>query len=49
MRYWYVTVMQKYKTVFQKQCMTVAEANALLKEKKIEYPHPEYIVTKDWY
>jgi len=48
--FWYVTVMQKYTTVFNKQCMSVGEANALLKAKKEEYPAKDgYIVTKDWY
>lgn len=37
LKYWYVTVMVGYKTLFQKQCQTVGEANALLAEKKEEY------------
>ena len=46
--YWYVTVMLKYTTIFQKQCETVDEANRLLKEKKEEYKlTPEYYVTKE--
>lgn len=45
-KYWYVVVMDKYKTVFQKQCLTVGEANDLLKEMKEKYPKP-YYVTKE--
>jgi len=47
--WWNVTVMQKYKTIFTKQCLTVQEANALVIEKKKEYPAPQYSVTKEWY
>ena len=48
MKFWHVTVMQGYNTVFQKKCLTVGEANELLKAKKEEYQgKPEYMVTKD--
>jgi hypothetical protein len=48
MKFWHVTVMHGYTTVFQKKCLTVGEANDLLKEKKEEYKgKPEFMVTKD--
>jgi hypothetical protein len=47
MKFWYVTVMKGYTTVFQRKCLTVGEANDLLKEKKKEYPAPDYMVTKE--
>ena len=37
LKYWYVTVLDGYKTLFQKQCQSVGEANLLLAEKKEEY------------
>lgn len=37
LKYWYVTCLDGYKTLFQKQCQTVGEANQLLAEKKEEY------------
>jgi hypothetical protein len=47
MRFWHITVIQGYNTIFQKKCLTVGEANELLKEKKKEYPVPEYVVMKE--
>lgn len=37
MQFWYVSVMQGYKTLFQKRCLDINEANKLLKEKKEEF------------
>ena len=47
MKFWYVVVMEKYKCVLQKQCMSAKEANTLLIEMKEKYPKPRYIVTKE--
>jgi hypothetical protein len=51
MKFWHVTVLDGYATVFQKRCLSVQEANELLKEKKKEYPANtpghEYSVVKD--
>ena len=33
----HIIVMVGYETVFQKRCLDISEANALLKEKKEEY------------
>jgi hypothetical protein len=49
MKFWYVTVLEKSKTIFSKQCMTVQEANTVFKEKKEAYPSPQYIVMKENY
>lgn len=48
-KFWYVTVFEKSKTIFQKQCMSVQEANELYKEKKAEFPTAPYIVLKENY
>jgi len=47
MKFWHIVVMKGYTTVFTRKCLTVAEANELLKAKKEEYPSPEYQVTKE--
>lgn len=47
MKFWHVVVMEKYKTVFDKQCMSVKEANSLLIEMKEKYKPPQYQVTKE--
>jgi hypothetical protein len=44
---WYVTVMEGYKQVFQKKCLSVKEARDLVDAKKKEYPSPQYTVTRD--
>lgn len=48
-KFYYVVVMEKYKTIMQKQCMDVKSANALLVETKVKYPSPQYIVTREWF
>lgn len=51
MKFWHVTVLDGYSTVFQKRCLSVQEANELLAEKKAEYPTNteghEYSVVKE--
>ena len=47
MKFWHITVIEKTKTVFSKKCMTVGEANKLLKEMKEKYPSPQYMVLKE--
>ena len=37
MKFWHITVIDGYKIVFQKKCLTVGEANTMFKEKKEEY------------
>lgn len=37
MKFWHVTVLCGYKTVFQKRCMDIKEANTLFAEKKEEF------------
>jgi hypothetical protein len=49
MKFWHITVMKGYTTVFTRKCFTVAEANALYKAKKEEYPSKEYSVLKENY
>ena len=49
MKFWYVVVMEGYTTVFSRRCMSVKEANELLKQKKEEYPGPKYAVSKEYY
>lgn len=49
MKFWYVTVFEKSKTVFSKQCMDIKEANTLYKEKKEQFPSPQYIVMRENY
>jgi hypothetical protein len=49
MKTWHVIVAEGYKTLFNKQCLTVEEANKLLKEKKEEYKGSEYRITKENY
>ena len=49
MKSWHVTVMKGYTTVFTRKCLTVAEANTLLSEKKAEYPSSEYQVLKEYF
>lgn len=47
MKFWHVIVMEGYTTIFDRKCLTVGEANELLKQKKEEYPAPRYAVTKE--
>ncbi len=47
MVFWHVTVFEKSKTIFVKQCLTVTEANTLFAAKKLEYPAPQYIVLRE--
>lgn len=49
MKFHYIVVMEKYKTVMQKQCLDVKTANALLIEMKEKYPSPQYQVTREWF
>lgn len=44
LKYWWVTCMLDYKTLFQKQCLDVGEANRLLAEKKEEYKNDRNVV-----
>jgi hypothetical protein len=48
---WYVCIYDNTKKtgnmVMQKQCTSVAEANALMKEKAEEYKKPQYTITKE--
>lgn len=37
MKFWHITVLDGYKTVFQKRCMDIKEANTLFASKKEEY------------
>jgi len=51
MKFWHVTVFavanKQSKQLFQKRCLTVGEANTLYKEKKEEYPGPEFMVLRE--
>lgn len=47
MKFWHVTVMKGYTTVFTRKCLTVGEANTLFAEKKEEYASSEYQVLKE--
>ena len=49
MKFWYVNVLEGYKTIYTRKCLTVQEANKLLEEKKAEYPSPQYMVMKENY
>jgi hypothetical protein len=50
MKSWYVIVMKGYETLLNKKCLTVKEANDLLKAKKEEYPASKgYSVIKESY
>lgn len=47
LRFWNITVFEGSKTIFTKRCVTVAEANTLLKQKREEFPAPKYTVLKE--
>ena len=48
MKFWHITVIEGYTTIFQKKCLTVGEANDLLKAKKEEYAgNPKVMVLKE--
>jgi hypothetical protein len=47
MKFWYVTVFERSKTLFSKKCLTVKEANELFATKKEEYPSPKYQVLRE--
>ena len=51
MKFWHITVLDLQdgsKTVFQRKCLTVGDANTLLKAKKEEYPDKtRYMVLKE--
>lgn len=50
MKFYYINVFDKKgKTIFNKRCMTVQEANELFKQCKQTYSAPEYIVLKEHY
>lgn len=50
MKFWHVIVMQGYKTVFDKKCLDIKEANTVFEEKKKEYQgQPEFNVSKENY
>ena len=40
MKSWYVTVLEGYKQIYQRKCMSAKEATAVHKELK-EMPHPD--------
>lgn len=48
---WHVVIYDNTKktgnVVFSRQCFRVQEANALIAEKVIEYPKPQYTVVKE--
>jgi len=48
---WHVVVYDNYKRTgniaFDKLCLKVQEANALIEEKKIEFPKPQFTVVKE--
>ena len=50
---WHAVVMDNTKRtnniVFSKMCLSVKEANDIIAEKKIEYPKPQYTVSKEKY
>jgi hypothetical protein len=46
-KFYYVVVMEGYKTHMQKQCLDVTIANTLLAEMKEKYPPPQYVVTRE--
>ena len=48
MKFWYVVVYEGYAILFQRKCLSVGEANTLLKQKKEEYSDTKrYQVTKE--
>ena len=49
MKFWHITVMKGYTTVFTRKCLTVSEAKTLFEEKKKEYASSEYQVLKEYY
>lgn len=55
-KFWHITVLQRVKnadgktegkTVFQKQCVSVGEANKLKKEKQEEYKGSDFMILKE--
>jgi hypothetical protein len=48
-KFWNITVFEKGKTIFTKRCVSVKEANELLKIKREEYPSPPFIVYKEYF
>ena len=49
MKFWYVNVLEGYKVIFSRKCLSVQEANELYAEKKKEYADPKYVVMKENY
>ena len=49
MKFWYVCVIEKYKLIMQKQCLSTKDANTLFKEMREKYPAPQYQVTKEFF
>ena len=52
MRFWNISVMDMgtKKTIFgPKRCMNIKDANIMFKEKKEEFPAPQYTVYKENY
>ena len=49
MKFWHVTVMKGFSTVYSRKCLSVAEAKTLYEEKKKEYPSSEFQVLKEYY
>lgn len=46
---WHVVIMDNTKrcNIFSKMCLTVKEANDIITEKKIEFPKPQFTVSKE--
>ena len=49
MRFWHITVMDGYKTIFTQKCLSVGDANKLYKEKKEEYAGKGFSILKENY
>jgi hypothetical protein len=49
LKFWHVCVLEGYKTILARRCLSVQEANELLKEMKEKYPSPQYAVSKELY